>query len=100
MADTSITSSQKVRASIAVKDAAGNVIPGATVVNPNWSSSNNSIITVAPDGQEAEVTATGPIGEADVRMFSSTLPQASGHVAVTPGDPASAEIVFGTPEAK
>lgn len=100
MASTTINASQKVRASLVFRDAGGNLVPGVTASNPNWSSSNGALITVSADGQEADVVATGPIGEADVRMFSSTFPQASGHVTVTPGDPVTAEVVFGTPGPK
>lgn len=98
--DTTITASQKVRASIVVKDAGGNVIPGATVSNPNWGGLNNSIATVTPDGQEATITAVGPVGAMDVVLNTSNFQPVFAHVTVTPGDPASVEIVFGAPEPK
>lgn len=100
MANTSLTASQKVPASLVVKDAGGNVIPGAVVSNPNWGVTNGSLLAIAPNGQTAIVTAQGPIGASDVFVVSSTLPQANSTVIVTPGDPASVEIVFGTPVPK
>lgn len=99
MANISITASEQVPASLVVKDAGGNVIPGATAVNPNWSGSN-AIFTVAPNGQTAVITAVGPVGQANLLLTSSTLPPATSTVTVTPGDPASVEIVFGTPVPK
>lgn len=102
-----LTDVQKVTLTVAPLDAAGN--PGKIDGKPTWTSSDESIATVAAsdDGLSAVVTAVGPLGtvqivakaDADlgegVKEISGTL-----DIEVQGSEAVSLGINAGTPEAK
>lgn len=86
-------------------DGKGNSVPVPTfAAPPSWSSSDPTVLTVAPaaNGLSAVVTAVGKVGTATITVSgtpqgSSTAINGSAQVSVTAAAAASLSIGFGTP---
>jgi|SRR5690242_5931326 len=102
-----LTDVQKVTATIAAVDAAGN--PAQLDGAPTWSSSNPDIVSVTPaaDGLTAVIAAVGPLGtsqisvSADARLGPDVVTlSGQDDVTVVASEATTLGISFGTPEPK
>ena len=100
----SITAIQDVAALATPVDAKGNVVTASFPTPPSWSTSDSTILTVAPaaDGLSAVVTAVGKLGTASVSVSGTPAGETSpitgsATVTVTAAQAASFVLTFGTP---
>ncbi len=105
MADFVLTDMQKVAVSVAFVDAAGN--PARVDGVPAWSSSDESILTVAAaeGGLSAEVVTVGPLGAAQIVVRADAdLGEGVREIIATQGfevvgsEAVAANFTVGTPE--
>jgi hypothetical protein len=105
MADFVLTDLQKVKVSVGFVDAAGN--PAKVDGVPQWSSSDETILTVAAaeDGMSAEVVTVGPLGTAQVAVRADAdLGEGIKEILATQGfevvgsEAVAANFTVGTPE--
>lgn len=101
-----ITDIQHIPVTLAEKDAAGNVVPFDFPTPPVWTSSDDTIVTVAPsaDGSNADVATTGKLGDAQITVSGTTADGrpivGRGDLTVTTSAPTTIELVFGDPANK
>ena len=95
-----LTADQQVTLTVEAQDAYGNPVD-ISGANPNWTSSDDSIISVTGDGPSGTAVAVGPVGTASVTVASQdgTL-QGSLAIDVVAGDVTEIVITAGEPTDK